>query len=40
MEDCFAILMFFTSLIYGGIRIWSDPAMRKNILEAVEILKG
>jgi hypothetical protein len=35
-----AVLSFVASVIYGVVRVWSDPVMRQNILDAIEVLKG
>lgn len=36
----FAILSSLASAVYGAAYVWSDPEMRKNILDAIEIMKG
>ncbi len=35
-----AFLMFTVSALYFAARIWADPEMRKNILDALDILRG
>ena len=35
-----AVLSFISSAVYGVLRLWSDPVMRQNILESIDILKG